>query len=418
MKNFKHVWFIGLKDLKIFVSDRAALFFSILFPFMLIVLFNFVLGGAFNEDARLEIHMATQETSGMSLQILAGMETKDPSLAQPGEPVIIWDKDYAAVKQQVDAEKLNGFLAFPADFTQSIMAGTPVNLEVYVQAGATSLRAALNGVANAIASRFVEDTVIIHSTAQLMGEAGATPQEIQAAIAKITAGLMSGSTPAGNTPEASTPFLTVVTENVGAVREINPSNFVIPGYLVMFVFFAAALSAASIVQEREKHTLERLLSTSVTREAILGGIYLGAVIRGLIQVVIFWGFGIIAFKVDMGLAPGAVILLSVLMALMSAAFSLMLATLVRTVRSASSLGVLTSLLLAPLGGCWWPLFLYPPWLQNIAKISPHAWATDGFNKLLIYGATLGDVWPSMVALVVFGVIFAGIAIWRFRAAAN
>jgi ABC-2 type transport system permease protein len=106
------------------------------------------------------------------------------------------------------------------------------------------------------------------------------------------------------------------------------------------------------------------------------------------------------------------------MALMSAAFSLMLATLAKTIRSASSLGVLTSLLLAPLGGCWWPYFLYPPWLQTVAKISPHAWATEGFNKLMLFGATFSDAWPSYVALVVFMVIFGAVAIWRFRTSSN
>jgi ABC-2 type transport system permease protein len=293
------------------------------------------------------------------------------------------------------------------------MAGTPTNLEIYADAGSTNTRAALGGLANAITSRFVTEAVIIQATAQLMGESGATPAEINEAISQITAGLL-----AGGAAEAEKPFLTLVTEKVGEVKEVNPSNYVIPGYLVMFVFMSAATSAPAIVQEREKHTLERMLSTSVTREAILGGTFTGSVIRGLIQIVIFWGFGIIAFKVDMGLAPGAVILLSLLMALMSAAFSVMLATLAKTVRSAASLAVLTSLLLAPLGGCWWPSFLYPPWLQTVAKISPHAWATEGFNKLMLFGAEFGDVWTSMAALAVFMMIFGGIAIWRFRTSAN
>jgi ABC-2 type transport system permease protein len=293
------------------------------------------------------------------------------------------------------------------------MAGTPVNLEIYADAGATNARAALGGVASAITSRFVTDTVIIHATAQLMAENGASQAEVQAAIEKITAGLF-----AGGGSNAETPFLTLVTRKVGDVEEENPSNYVVPGYLVMFVFFAAATSAPAIVQEREKHTLERLLTTSVTRDAILGGIYLGGVIRGLIQAIIFWGFGILVFRVDMGLSPAAVILLSFLLVLMSSAFSVMLATLARTVRSAGSLAVLTSLLLAPLGGCWWPLFLYPQWLQTFAKISPHAWATEGFNKLMLFGAGFNDAASSMIALVVFMVIFGGIAIWRFRTSAN
>jgi ABC-2 type transport system permease protein len=412
MKNLKHIWFIAMKDLKIFISDRTALFFSIIFPFLFIIMFNFLMKGAFGQDTRLELHMLTQETAGMSQQILAGMETKDESLLNPGDPKIIWDKDYAAARQQVEDGKLGGFLVFPADFTESVMAGKPANLEIFADAGAANIRVALSGVAQAISSRFVTDAVIIHATAQLMGESGASQSEIDTAVSRITAGLL-----AGGTTGAETPFLSIVTQKVGDVVAENPSNYVIPGYLVMFVFFAAALSAAAIVQEREKHTLERLLSTSVTKEAILGGIYTGSLIRGLIQVVIFWGFGILVFHVDLGLSPGAVILLSVLMAIMSSAFSLMLATLVKTVRSASSLGVLTSLLLAPLGGCWWPLFLYPDWLQNIAKISPHAWATEGFNKLMLFGAGFGDVVSSMVVLAVFTVIFGVIAILRFRTSA-
>ncbi|HTY81941.1 MAG TPA: ABC transporter permease, partial [Dehalococcoidales bacterium] len=111
-----------------------------------------------------------------------------------------------------------------------------------------------------------------------------------------------------------------------------------------------------------------------------------------------------------------VMLLSFLMVLMSASFSLMLSTLAKTQRSASSLAVITSLVLAPLGGCWWPLFLYPHWLQNVAKITPHAWSTAGFNKLMIYGGGFGSAVPNMIALLVFTVAFALIAIWRFRAA--
>jgi ABC-2 type transport system permease protein len=106
------------------------------------------------------------------------------------------------------------------------------------------------------------------------------------------------------------------------------------------------------------------------------------------------------------------------MVVMSSAFALMLATLARTMRSAASLAVITSLLLAPLGGCWWPGFLYPEWLQNFAKITPHAWATDAFNKLMVFGANFGDAVPSMAALVVFTVIFGSIAVWRFRTSAN
>jgi ABC-2 type transport system permease protein len=416
MKHLKHVWFIALKDLKRFATDRATVFFFIIWPFMFIVLFNFLLAGAFGEDTRMDLHMATLEAAGgLSQQIISQMATTNESLLQPGDPIIIWEKDYAAARRAVEDKKLGGFLAFPADFTQSVMTGSNTRLEIFADANAASTRAALNGIAGAISSQIGTNRVIVQATIDLLVKSGAISADNES-INRAVQQLMSSAI-SGGADGAGTSYLTFKIDKVGDVQAENSSNFVIPGYLVMFVFFAAAVSAESIVRERQNHTLERLLASSVRRESILGGIFTGTVIKGLIQIIIFWVVGILVFNVDLGLSPLAVIILSVLMVIMSSAFSLMLATLAGTIRSAASLAVITSLLLAPLGGCWWPSFLYPEWLQNIAKITPHAWATTGFNKLMLFGANFGDAVPSMLALLVFTVIFSAIAAWRFRTSA-
>jgi ABC-2 type transport system permease protein len=408
MKNLKHIWYIALKDLKIFVSDRASLFFSIIFPFLFIILFNSIMGGVGSQDDRLTLHLTTQETAGgLSYQIIGALETKDQSALKPGDPIIIWDKDYAADRQAVLDGKLGGFLNFPAGFTQSLTSGAKTELEIFADASATNTRAALQGVSGAITSQLNANLAIINAAAQLLTMNGATPAEVQAVIQQIQSQIF------GNTG-AQTSYLAFNTQEIGNVEAQNASNWVIPGYLVMFVFMAAATSAPEIVKERKNNTLERLFSTSVKRESILGGIYTGIAVKGLIQIIIFWVFGILIFHVDLGLSPLAVIILSLLMVIMSSAFAVMLATLANTIRSASSLAVITSLILAPLGGCWWPAFLYPEWLQNMAKITPHAWATSAFNKLMVFGSDFGDVVWSMVALLVFTVIFGTIAVWQFR----
>jgi len=417
MQNLKHIWFYALKDLKIFATDRATVFFFIIFPFMFIILFTFLMKGVGGEDQRLQLHLATQEAAGgLSQPIIGELETKDQSRLSPGDPVIIWDKDYDAARQAVDNGTMGGFIAFPADFTKALTTDASTRLEIYANASATNTRAALNGLAEAISSQIGTSKAVIHASIDLMVKNGIIPSD-SSSIGKATQELMQKEM-AGGTGGAPTTYLMYRMEKVGEVKAGNASNFVIPGYLVMFVFFAAAVSAQAIVQERQNHTMERLLASSVKKESILGGIYTGTVIRGLIQIIIFWVVGILVFHVDLGLSPAAVIILSVLMVLMSSAFALMLATLARTLRSAASLAVITSLLLAPLGGCWWPSFLYPDWLQNVARITPHAWATSGFNKLMLFGAGFGDVVPSMLALVVFAVIFGMIAIWRFRTSAT
>ncbi len=413
MRQLRQIAFIALKDLKRFSRDRPALLAFILFPFLFVAVFYFMFQGVGSEDDRLAFHLATREgDGGMSHQIIAAMETGDPSLLQPGEPEIVWLKDYAEAHQQVEDGELGGFLAFPEDFTEGIMMGYGARLEVVADAEATNTRMALYGLAHSIAARVGAQQVVTNTTVALLVEQGLATGEMpdigQAIMAPVSAQDGDSTVP---------PLIQYQTEKVGEVQAEQPSNYVIPGYLVMFVFFAAAQSASLIVRERQNHTLERLLASSVGRESILGGMFIGTAVKGLLQIVIFWTVGLLVFKMDMGVSPTAVVLLSILMTIMSAAFGLMLATLVKTERAAGSIGTLAALILAPLGGCWWPLFILPQWMQSLAKITPHGWANTGFNKLMLFGADFGDVIPEMLALVVFAVLFGIIATWRFRTSA-
>jgi len=414
VRHLTHIWFIALKDLKLFSRDRMALAFFILFPFMFMVLFNFLLADVGGEDERLALHLATREAEGgISHRILGAMETGNVSELESGAPQIIWDKDYGEARQAVEAGELDGFLAFPEDFTEGIFSGEGAEIEMVADADATYTRAALNGLARSIATGIGSAQVAARSTVELMIGQGLLDPWDQAAIDEVIQEIVS----AQEAVATEEPFVGFETQRVGDVEPENAGNFVIPGYLVMFVFLAAALGAEVIVRERQNNTLERLLASSVRRESILGGMYAGTAAKGLIQIAIFWAVGILAFDIDLGLSPAAVIILSILMVIMSAAFAIMLAALVRTQRAAGSLAVLFSLVLAPLGGCWWPLFITPSWMQFIAKFTPHGWANTGFNKLMLFGAEFGAVVPEMLVLLGFTALFVIIGIWRFRTSA-
>jgi len=413
MEQLKRAWLIALKDLKLFAADRWALFFALFFPFFFATMFYFVMQGVGGSDQRLELHIATRETKGMSRQIIEAIVTKDEARLKPGESKIVWDKDYEKAKRAVEERKLAGFLAFPPDFTQGVSLGYGASLEVVVDAENSGARAALNGLAQAIAARAGAQQISSRATIGLLVErerASGKPADIAQVVQKTLPRM-------SRQPASNESLITFDVQKAGEVEAQNPSNYVIPGYLVMFVFFAAALGAGAIVRERQNQTLERLLASSARRETILGGIFTGTTLKGIVQIVLFWTVGILAFKMDIGASPGSVILLSVLMVLTSAAFSIMLATIAKTQRAAIAISVLTSLILAPLGGCWWPLFITPKWMRFFAQFTPHGWATLGFNKLMVFGAGFNAVFPNMLALVGFALIFGTIAVWRFRASA-
>jgi ABC-2 type transport system permease protein len=415
MKQLRNVWFLMVKDLKIFSADRTALIFAILFPFFFIFLFNSVMKGVGGEDQRLVINLATRESAGgISTQLIENLETKDVNTLKPGEPEIVWLKDYDQAKQDVENKKLDGFIAFPENYTEAVMMGYGTNLEVIYNPNNPTAIAALKGMAQSIASQVGTHQVVNNAVIGLLLEKDlAAPGSVGDLAQAIRAQLYGQ---AGTLPKA--PLIFFNTQNVGEVTALNPSSFTIPGYLVMFVFFTAAFAAAQLVRERQNHTLERLLSSSANKTAILGGVYGSTVVKGIIQIVIFWSVGIFGFRMNLGVSPLAVIVISLLMTLMASAFAVMLATFVKTERSASSIGVLTSLILAPLGGCWWPLYITPQWMQFVSKITPHAWATTAFNKLLIFGGDFNSVVPNMLVLVGFMVVFGLIAMLRFKTEAD
>ena len=276
------------------------------------------------------------------------------------------------------------------------MSGVPTRLEVVVGDGSPETRAALQGFAQSIASQLSQGFVTFSAIGRLSGagQAGIQFSTIER--------------------DDFLPLIGFEVERVGDVEPLQPSNFTLPAYLTMFLFFTAAMSAEAIARERQSHTLERLMSNGTRRESVIVGKFAGTAFRGMAQLGVMWTVGIAAFGIDLGASPGAVIVISVLMALASATFGVMLASFASNVQAASAAGVLLSLVLAPIGGCWWPLFITPQWMQSLAKLTPHGWANGGFNKLMLFGAEFGDVTQEMAALAGFGVVFMAVALWRFR----
>lgn len=206
MKVLKHIWFMALKDLKIFSRDRVSVFFYIVFPFLFIILFNFLLRGVGSEDQRLELHLLTREAAGgLSYQIISAIETQNATALPPGQPVIIFDKDYDADRQAVKDKKLAGFIAFPANFTQALLGGTGTNLEVFADASNVNTKAALNSMAGAISSQIGADQVIIKGSVALLVESGTIPNDEESIIKTVQT--MMGQLLAGGAEGAERPIL-------------------------------------------------------------------------------------------------------------------------------------------------------------------------------------------------------------------
>ncbi len=384
------------KDTKIFFRDRFGVVFAFAFPLLFTLGFTLALGGILPEDEPLQVTLATREEAedSLSRQIIDGLSE--------AETFTVNVLDYETARREVEAGSLSGFIAFSSGFTESLNGGdgdATAVLEVVTIADDPEGAAALESIARSIARQVSTAQLVVLSLSLL-------PAEVDRAAAMQR--LPDFADP------ASTQLVSFPEEQVGDIERPNASNFTLSGYLTMFIFFAAALSAEAIARERRNQTLERLLTNGVRRESIILGKFLTGTYRGVMQVVVLWGVGVVAFGIDLGSSPLAVVLISLAVVFTSSAFGVMLAALVRTAEGASSAGVLASLVLAPLGGSWWPLFITPDWMQALAKLTPHGWANTAFNNLMLFDADFGDVIINMLAVAAFGVVFLIVAFTRFR----
>jgi hypothetical protein len=90
------------------------------------------------------------------------------------------------------------------------------------------------------------------------------------------------------------------------------------------------------------------------------------------------------------------------------ALSTLLGALLATPEQASAVGWVSSMLLAGLGGCWWPSEVMPRWLWKAAHVFPTPWAMDGFHSLLSYGHGLEAVLLPAGVLLGLAAVFAGL----------
>src|SRR5258708_29548131 len=94
--------------------------------------------------------------------------------------------------------------------------------------------------------------------------------------------------------------------------------------------------------------------------------------------------GTILFNVRWGPHLGAIILVMAAYASMAALFGMLLGNFARSEGQVMGFGLITSNLMAALGGCWWPIEGTPRWTQKLALVFPPGSAMASLPKLLTF----------------------------------
>jgi len=190
-----------------------------------------------------------------------------------------------------------------------------------------------------------------------------------------------------------------------AGRKPVPSgfNFSLPGNLVMYVMMNLLIfGGATMAAERRNGVIKRLMVHPVTRlELVMGKIY-GLMLLGAVQILFFLVVGRFLFHVNLGANLPAVTLTLLMFAWVAGSLGVLVGSLSAAEDRVTGICVLASLLMAALGGCWWPLEIGPPVLKTIALCTPTGWALQALHQLISFGSGLGAVLTPLAVLFAFG----------------
>jgi len=186
------------------------------------------------------------------------------------------------------------------------------------------------------------------------------------------------------------------------------------GQMITWVFIPLFGISALLAYERSSGTLARLMTTPTSAAVFLLGTIGGQVLTAMVQMLLLIGFAVAALGVPWGREPLGLAILLVSGALAAAAIGTAMGTILRSEAQANNLSIMLGMVMALLGGCWYPLELFPAAAQTIVKVLPTTWAMLGMTDLLLRGETWRGILPEAGVLLGFAAVFFTIGILRFR----
>ncbi|MGW0806380.1 ABC transporter permease [Nonomuraea sp. NPDC002799] len=369
--------------------DRTNIFFVVIFPIVLITVLGLSFGSGFGP--RLGV---AGGTGPHGAELVAALE-------RSGRMEVTRLGSDAEARTAVEQGGLSGALLIPEGYDRALESFTPITLP-YVG----------RNEPDALTLGAVVRSVITQVTMPARAAAYVRDGSFDDLVARIEAVSVPGVTVAATTTGPTTGPTTGSAAVSGSVTGFDTAA---GSQLLLFVFLTSLTGAATLIETRRLGVSRRMYATPVSSGAIVLGEAAGRVGVALLQgLIIMLGSGLL-FGVGWGDPLGAAALL-LMFALVGGGAGTLLGAALRTEQQAVALGLLAGLGLAAVGGAMVPIEVFSATMRQVAHVTPHAWALDGFAELLRRDGTIADILPQLGVLAGYAAVLFALGAWRLRAA--
>lgn len=417
------MWTLALKDLRILLRDKTGFFFTFFYPILIAVFMGIIFSGGGSGSGSgknvLSVYLVDQDSTEISqkfaetLSQSGDLEITPIGLEQAREDVRLGRKAaYILIKNGYGKARENMFTS-----------EAPV-VEIGIDPSRRAEASLLTGLlmqysAQDMQKIFTDRNMMRRQVQESIQNIKEHPSEELSSLSNFlssldnfladTAGSATGGEWAGLEP------LRIEEKEISRQRIGPPSSFAItfPQGIMWGIIACITTFAVSLVMERNKGTLLRLLTAPLTSHQVLGSKALACFLTTIFVSIILMLIGILIFHIQISsyfkLTLGLVIVAGSFVGLM-----MLLSVLGKTERAASGIGWAVLLVLALIGGGMIPLFFMPDWLKSLSNVSPIKWGILALEGAIWRDFTFRELLKPYLVLAAFGLLSFLVGVRLFR----
>lgn len=359
--NLRRVWAVVLKELRQIRRDRISMALIVVIPVIDLLLFGYAINfNPRNLSAAVADQAMTATSRAAVMDINATGVIRTTAVADTPQELV----------DMLRRGEVSVGIAVPPDFDRRLADGRPA-LQVMVDGTDTVVQAAANQIAQ-------------------------TPLERAS----------------GGRPTRATPQIEVVSF-------YNPQRrsavSIVPGLIgIILTMTMVMFTAMAIVREREHGNMELLIATPLDRSELMVAKVLPYAVIGLVQTTLILALGIWMFDVPLLGSLLDVYIAALLLIVANLALGLLISTRAQSQFQAMQMTIFVFLPSILMSGFMFPFAGMPKLAQWVAEVLPMTHFLRLVRGVMLRGASLWELWPSVAALAAFTAVMMTAAILRFR----
>lgn len=193
-------------------------------------------------------------------------------------------------------------------------------------------------------------------------------------------------------------------------------TYVVPGLFgVILMAFPPLLTALAITREKETGSIQQIFASPLTAAEFLAGKLVPYGLIAFLQIVMVIAIGFLWFDVPLHGALGVLLATGLVYVFCTVGIGLLISTITASQLAAMLLALIVTLMPSFLfSGFLFPIFTMPYLLQLYTRVFPAQYFVDLSRGVILKGAGLPELWPSVALLFAYTFGIFALSVWRFR----